>query len=176
MLSVREITLGIGGRMHGERGRARCPAHGGPRSRPDSLSIAERDGRVLVKCHRGCAQADVIAALRDRGLWPAARPLTFRERTLRLVRAIDRQAKILDAERRYREGLARDAAAWSSTCTHWRTEKVVERVIPTLALARLAALTGPDLGGAIDEAARLQKLPPDYIRELVRRHLDRGAP
>jgi hypothetical protein len=46
---------------------ARCPAH---EDHEPSLSIAERDGKVLVHCHAGCSQADVIAALRARGLWP----------------------------------------------------------------------------------------------------------
>jgi hypothetical protein len=46
---------------------ARCPAHedGSP-----SLSLTERDGRVLVHCHAGCEQTAVIDALRARGLWP----------------------------------------------------------------------------------------------------------
>lgn len=39
---------------------ARCPAH--PDQSP-SLSIAERDGRVLVHCFAGCAVDDVLAAV-----------------------------------------------------------------------------------------------------------------
>ncbi len=46
---------------------ARCPAHD---DRTPSLSLAERDGRILVKCHAGCEQAIVVAALKARGLWP----------------------------------------------------------------------------------------------------------
>ena len=47
---------------------ARCPAH--PDTTP-SLSINETPaGKVLVKCFAGCSQAEVIAALRRRGLWP----------------------------------------------------------------------------------------------------------
>jgi hypothetical protein len=41
------------------------------------LSVAVKDGRVLVCCRAGCAQADVVVALCERGLWgsaPAARP------------------------------------------------------------------------------------------------------
>ena len=46
---------------------ARCPAHD---DREPSLSIsAGKDGKVLVRCHAGCDQRDVIAALRARGLW-----------------------------------------------------------------------------------------------------------
>ena len=45
---------------------ARCPAHD---DREPSLSISEADGKVLVRCHAGCDQERVIAALRSRGLW-----------------------------------------------------------------------------------------------------------
>ena len=49
------------------RWMARCPAHD---DRTPSLSIAERNGTLLVHCFAGCRQADVIEALRARGLWP----------------------------------------------------------------------------------------------------------
>ena len=45
-----------------------------------SLSIADsRDGKVLVRCHAGCDQRVVIAALRARGLWHVGerRPVRF---------------------------------------------------------------------------------------------------
>ena len=46
---------------------ARCPAHD---DRDPSLAIQDTcDGKVLVRCHAGCDQARVIAALRSRGLW-----------------------------------------------------------------------------------------------------------
>src|SRR5262249_16569292 len=46
---------------------ARCPAHD---DRAPSLAIANaKDGKVLVRCHAGCDQRDVIAALRARGAW-----------------------------------------------------------------------------------------------------------
>ena len=45
----------------------RCPAH---EDTNPSLAISEGDGgKVLVCCRAGCSQADVIAALRERGLW-----------------------------------------------------------------------------------------------------------
>jgi hypothetical protein len=46
---------------------AKCPAHD---DRNPSLSIGEVAGKVLLHCHAGCAQRDVIEALRARGLWP----------------------------------------------------------------------------------------------------------
>ena len=53
--------------LGGRHGACRCPAH---EDRSPSLSVRERDGVVLVHCHAGCSQAEVIAALRARGLWP----------------------------------------------------------------------------------------------------------
>jgi hypothetical protein len=46
---------------------ARCPAHD---DRTPSLSIRDADNdKVLVRCHAGCDQESVIAALCGRGLW-----------------------------------------------------------------------------------------------------------
>ena len=47
-----------------------CPVH---EDRDPSLSIRDADGKVLVHCHAGCKQQDVIAVLRDHGLCPRAR-------------------------------------------------------------------------------------------------------
>lgn len=66
-MTAREIAVMLGGRRSGSGWVARCPAH---EDRTPSLSISERGGRVLVHCHSGCAQASVIGALRERGLWP----------------------------------------------------------------------------------------------------------
>lgn len=46
-----------------------CPAH---EDAHPSLSVTERDGRVLVHCHAGCPQEAVVGALRERGLWPGS--------------------------------------------------------------------------------------------------------
>ena len=62
------IAEALNGRRSGKGWMARCPAH--PDITP-SLSINETPTRkVLVKCFAGCSQAEVIAALRRRGLWP----------------------------------------------------------------------------------------------------------
>ena len=63
-MNAAEIISRLGGR----RGLARCPAHA---DRSPSMSVSDgRDGKVLVHCHAGCAQRDVIAALQGLGLWP----------------------------------------------------------------------------------------------------------
>jgi len=46
-----------------------CPNH--PDDNP-SFGVDERGGRVLFRCRAGCRQADVLAALRARGLWRSA--------------------------------------------------------------------------------------------------------
>jgi hypothetical protein len=60
------MAKALGGRKVGLGWMARCPAHD---DREPSLSIRDSDGKVLVRCHAGCDQRDVIAALKARGLW-----------------------------------------------------------------------------------------------------------
>jgi hypothetical protein len=61
------IAKALGGRKAGGGWTARCPAHD---DHTPSLSIRDADdGKVLVRCHAGCDQQQVIAALRARGLW-----------------------------------------------------------------------------------------------------------
>src|SRR5258708_7376230 len=61
------IAKALGGRRVGAAWIARCPAHD---DREPSLSIRDADdSKVLVRCHAGCKQEEVIAALRTRGLW-----------------------------------------------------------------------------------------------------------
>lgn len=58
--------------MDGKRGRCACPScrDAGRDRGGDHLAVREDGGRVLVHCHAGCEQGQVIAALRARGLWP----------------------------------------------------------------------------------------------------------
>lgn len=68
-MTAETIAKALGGHRAGTTWMTRCPAHDG--SSP-SLSIsAGKDGKVLVRCHAGCDQRDVIAALSERGLWDA---------------------------------------------------------------------------------------------------------
>jgi DNA primase len=76
-MTAEAIAKSLGGRKAGTAWMARCPAHD---DRAPSLSIADAiDGKVLVRCHAGCDQQDVIAALRARGVWDAdeRRPIRF---------------------------------------------------------------------------------------------------
>jgi putative DNA primase/helicase len=66
-MTAETIARALGGRRAGRTWMARCPAH---EDRSPSLSIATgKDGKVLVRCHAGCDQRDLIAALLQRGLW-----------------------------------------------------------------------------------------------------------
>ncbi len=96
-MTAREIVAALDGRWHGSYGTARCPAHN---DREPSLSISAGDeGKVLVRCHAGCDQARVIAALRSRGLWEDGdrRQARFVRRETR--RAGDGQLDSNDAKR-----------------------------------------------------------------------------
>jgi putative DNA primase/helicase len=65
-MTAETIASALGGRKAGHGWMARCPVHD---DREPSLSIREVDGKVLVRCHAGCGQRDVIAVLKERGLW-----------------------------------------------------------------------------------------------------------
>jgi putative DNA primase/helicase len=67
-MTAESIAKALSGRKVGSGWMARCPGHD---DREPSLSIKQTDnGKILVRCHAGCDQESVIAALRSRGLWP----------------------------------------------------------------------------------------------------------
>ena len=56
------------GKRQGKGWMTHCPAHD---DQKPSLRVADSEGdRLLVHCFGGCTQDAVIAALRERGLWP----------------------------------------------------------------------------------------------------------
>ena len=74
-MSAESIAHALEARRSGSAWMACCPVHeqdGRPHT--PSLSIQERDGKVLVCCHAGCSQRDVIEALKGRGLWSMEPP------------------------------------------------------------------------------------------------------
>lgn len=66
---ARAIVDALRARKAGNGWSARCPAHDD--SNP-SLSLTFRDGKLLVHCHAGCTQDNVLTALRARGLWSSS--------------------------------------------------------------------------------------------------------
>jgi hypothetical protein len=106
------IARALHGRRSGRGWMTRCPAH---QDRGPSLRIDERDGRLLVHCHAGCVQADVIAALRARGLWQAPeRTWTPAERR-KWIR-----------ERQELERLLPEAQLWRDAAVVWIEEELVD--------------------------------------------------
>jgi hypothetical protein len=68
-MTAETIARALGGHRAGATWMARCPVH---EDRSPSLSIsAGKHGKVLVRCHAGCDQRDLIAVLQERGLWQA---------------------------------------------------------------------------------------------------------
>lgn len=66
-MTAETIARALCGHRAGATWMARCPVH---EDRRPSLSISTgKDGKVLVRCHAGCDQRDLIAALQKRGLW-----------------------------------------------------------------------------------------------------------
>ena len=68
-VSLQAIVSELHGRKAGKGYILRCPAHDDHRP---SLSLAVRDGKLLVKCHAGCSQKALIVKLRSLGLWPVS--------------------------------------------------------------------------------------------------------
>jgi putative DNA primase/helicase len=62
---AKKLLRALGGHWHGGYGMARCPAHD---DTSPSLSVTQKNGRVLVCCHAGCSQRDVISAFDSLGL------------------------------------------------------------------------------------------------------------
>jgi DNA primase len=65
-MTAESIARALKGRRSGAGWVAKCPAHDD--SNP-SLSIRDAHGKVLIHCHAGCGQRDVIEALKTQGLW-----------------------------------------------------------------------------------------------------------
>ena len=66
-MDAQTIAQGLDrGSRSGEGWTACCPAHD---DRTPSLSITDSADSVLVHCHAGCSQDEVIDALKAKGLW-----------------------------------------------------------------------------------------------------------
>ena len=93
-MSAETLARTLGGCRSGRTWLACCPAHD---DREPSLAIRDGDdGRVLVHCHAGCDQRDVIDVLRRRDLWNS----TDRSSALRPGPSSSAPVPDPDAERR----------------------------------------------------------------------------
>jgi hypothetical protein len=107
-MNAAEVAAALGAAYRsGEWWRCRCPSHGS-----DSAALALRDGArgLIVKCHRDCTPADILDALRHRGLYSASaedqKPALDPEREWRRAEAeaAERRRKIALARDMWREG------------------------------------------------------------------------
>ena len=87
-MSAETIACALGGRRAGATWMARCPAHD---DREPSLALRDGwDGRVLVRCHAGCSQSDVITALKCEGIWTQDQRAIRRAGPMKWARTEDR--------------------------------------------------------------------------------------
>lgn len=100
-MNAETLARGLGGRRTGATWLACCPAHD---DREPSLAIRDGDdGRVLVHCHAGCDQRDVIDILRRHGLWtpadsaPASGPTVTATPDADVAKRIEAAMRIWDA-------------------------------------------------------------------------------
>jgi len=63
-----------------------CPAH---EDSTPSLKISEQNGMLLVHCHAGCEQSDVVDALKNLGLWPESTSAGIPQIERRIVATYD---------------------------------------------------------------------------------------
>ena len=104
-MDAEHIAQALGGKKVGTGWMACCPAHDDQRP---SLSIRDSGGKVLVRCHAGCSQDDVIAALKEKGLWDGRRRLHLRP-------VSRRKEKPLQQDQRQAERTAVPLSIWRST-------------------------------------------------------------
>ena len=67
LITIHDIARGLEAKRTNTGWVARCPAH---QDLTPSFTLREQNGKILVRCHAGCTQDEVLAALRSRGLWP----------------------------------------------------------------------------------------------------------
>jgi len=77
-MSADSIARALKAHRSGAGWMAKCPAHN---DNNPSLSIRDADGKVLLHCHAGCGQREVIEALKGKGLW-AERPAKPRRKII----------------------------------------------------------------------------------------------
>ena len=105
MTQAREICVALGGHWHGGYGTALCPSH--ENTRTPALSLSDgASGKLLVKCHAGCEGADVLTALRARGLLEGHsdwKPDPGERKRLRAVEDAEQRRRINQARRCWAE-------------------------------------------------------------------------
>ena len=95
-MTAETLAHALEARRVGSYWMANCPVHEiDGRAHNPSLSITEQAGKVLVKCHGGCVQRDVVDALKSRGLWEAAPATTWARRIVATYNYTDAAGELL---------------------------------------------------------------------------------
>lgn len=97
-MSADSLARALEARRSGSSWMAKCPAH---EDRNPSLSIREADGKVLIHCHAGCPQRDVIEALKACGLWKPSQNATAHRRIVATYDYTDERGELLYQTVRY---------------------------------------------------------------------------
>jgi len=63
--SVEAIAQALGGKVRNDRAMVKCPAH---EDKAPSLSVAERNGKLLLHCFAGCKFESIIASMKSLGI------------------------------------------------------------------------------------------------------------
>jgi hypothetical protein len=74
-MNAEQIARALGGKRSGNQCICKCPAHN---DTDPSMSVFDGKSAVQVRCYSGCAPIDIIAALRERGLWDASSRISSR--------------------------------------------------------------------------------------------------
>ena len=145
---IETIATALGGKPNRKGGyRCFCPAHD-DRHHPN-LDVDPGDGgKLLVNCTAGCSQAEIIEALRARGLWLSGKQLGEAEKQ----RAVERITKRKEARRQ-----AQDAAAKKALELYGAATEAPE------SHAYILAKGGLDFGPHVRRGAWKQRGWPDAL-------------
>lgn len=69
IINIEKITEALGGKKSKDGYICHCPAHD---DKNPSLSVTEKNDKILFHCFAGCSQEQVIDQLKAKGLWPSA--------------------------------------------------------------------------------------------------------
>ena len=129
------------GKRSGRGWITHCPNPDHPDKHP-SFTVAEENGRILVKCHADCTQDVVIAALKDRGLWFTPNSMLLITSGNRCNRATGRRNQLKSKEK--------------NGCT------------PNATVANGATDAGGGSGGGLtlETLAVAKKLPKNFLESL----------
>jgi hypothetical protein len=124
-----------------------CPAHG---DRYPSFGVDEQDGRLLVHCRSGCSQAEVIDALRHRGLWAAVPPTEARPRSPE-----EEARRQVLAEERYRRARV---APWLERYAESDQDRFCDQVVARARAVATELGDTPKAWDLLEAAANLERL------------------